>query len=71
MKRGRKTGKAIVDYALYKGDEFLDIGSADYLSNKWGLTKKSLYWLATSTRAKNLKHDRGFVVVSLGVDDNV
>ena len=53
------------EYALYKGDEFLDIGTADELSQKYDLTVKTLHWLATSTRAKNFPHKYGYVVLPL------
>lgn len=33
--RGRPRGQSKYEYALYKGDNFLDIGTARALSEKW------------------------------------
>lgn len=44
------------DYALYKGDTFLDLGKARYLSEKWGISMKSLYWMAHCNRVHQQEH---------------
>lgn len=28
------------EYAVYKGDKFIDLGTADYLANKFGVPRK-------------------------------
>ena len=48
-----KTSKPESEYALYRGDEFVDIGSLNYLSSSYGVPKKTLSWLASpSVRAR-------------------
>ena len=37
---GRKKQNKV--YAAYRGDEFLDIGTVEYLSKKYGYTKSTL-----------------------------
>lgn len=59
MKANRK------DYALYKGDEFIDIGKASELSAKYGISENVIYWLAGSARAKSYPHKWGYVVIAL------
>jgi len=59
------------EYALYKGDTFLDIGTAGYLSKKWNIRVKTIYWLAACRRLKELNHKSGWVVVALEEDEDV
>ena len=47
--RGRPRGSKY-EYALYKGEEFLDIGTAVFLANKFGLKEKTIRWLAFCRR---------------------
>lgn len=32
--------KMAAEYAVYKGDKFIDLGTADYLANKFGVPRK-------------------------------
>lgn len=63
--RGRPRGSKY-EYALYKGEEFLDIGTAVFLANKFGLKEKTIRWLAFCRRKERLNHKSGYVVVPLG-----
>lgn len=40
------------EYALYKGELLLEIGTIEYLSKKLGLTKKTLHYYHTPTYKK-------------------
>lgn len=71
MKRGRKVGHCFTEYALYKGDEFLDIGTADALSEKWNISKKTIHWLACCKRYHNQNHKGGYVVLKLGLKEDI
>ena len=59
MSRHRK------EYALYKGEEFLDIGNAKELAEKYGLREKTIYWKKCCKRWNSIKHKGGYVVVPL------
>ena len=39
--------KMAAEYAVYKGDQFIDLGTVDYLANKFGVPRKTIwYWTA-------------------------
>lgn len=40
------------EYALYKGDKFIDLGTLNYLSNKYHMTKQRLICLACPSTHK-------------------
>lgn len=42
---GRPRKKDI--YALYRGDEMLDVGTADELAEKMGVKRDTVLWLST------------------------
>lgn len=46
------------EYAMYKGDTFIDLGTADYLAKKYHKKREEMYYLASSKaheRAKGRK----------------
>lgn len=47
------------EYALYKGDLLLGIGTVEYLSKKLGLTKKTLHYYHTPTYKKRTSEKKG------------
>lgn len=53
--RGRP--KAI--FALYKGDEFLDIGDKDELAEKFGLSPNFIYWCSMPSGKKSFYEHGG------------
>lgn len=57
--------KAKRDYALYKGDRFVDLGTAEYLSSLLGIKKKSLLFFATPTYRKRSfgSEDKRMIVI--------
>lgn len=44
-KRGKKPTPSV--FALYRGDEFIDIGTKYELSAKYGIDPKTIYWCST------------------------
>lgn len=44
-------------YALYRGDEFVDLGTKKYLANKLGVTEKSITHY--TTKAYQERHPNG------------
>lgn len=61
--------KYVKQYALYKGEEFIDIGTAKELAEKIGSTVNTIFWYAGSNRYKSKEHKRGYVVVLLDEED--
>lgn len=60
-------GQPCAVFALYKGDEFLDIGTKYELAEKYGLSPDSVYWYSTPS-AKRIfyKHKgQGYTSVNL------
>lgn len=45
--------KATKQYALYKNDDFIDIGTSEELAKKINTTRAYILWLAGSNRWKN------------------
>ena len=53
-----------MDYALYEGDEFLELGTLDEISEKIGIKRNSL--LAYGTPSRIEKHvGRGRILIKL------
>lgn len=58
-------------YAVYRGEEFLDIGKADELADRFDTTVKMIYWLANCNRYKNSKHHaKSIEVYRIEEDEN-
>lgn len=59
------------EYAIYRDDEFLGVGTAKYLSQTLGIKEDTVRFLASPTNIKRLEkrsHSRGaLVAVKLGV----
>lgn len=56
QKRGRKPSPIV--YALYRGDEFIDIGTKYELSAKYGISPVTIAWCSTPT-GKRLFYEHG------------
>ena len=54
-------------YALYHGDEFIDIGTQEYLAKLLGVTKKTISFYATPTYRKRIK-DNAWIVIRIEED---
>lgn len=59
--------KMAAEYAVYKGDQFIDLGTADYLANKLGVPRKTIwYWTAPAYWKKN----KGNSLVAIRIEDD-
>ena len=45
-------------FAIYKGEKFLDEGTAEELAERFGVTPKTIRWWATPTSHKRDKGNR-------------
>ena len=60
-----------VEYALYKGDNFLDIGTIKELAERYNISVKTLRWYSTpcyKNKIKNKKDVKSYVVVRIEDD---
>lgn len=48
----------MTEYAMYKGDKFIDLGTLTYLAEKYHKKKKSLKFLATPSAHKRSAKNR-------------
>jgi hypothetical protein len=65
---GKRGPSARSEYALYKGDEFIDIGTAEKLSAKYGFTPGTIRFYASASymREERSKRPNAVVCVNLG-----
>lgn len=56
------------EYALYKGDKFIDIGTKEYLANLLNVRKETIEFYASPTQFKRNK-DNCYVVVRIDDDE--
>lgn len=54
----------IKEYALYKGDKFIDIGTKEYLAKLLNVRKETIEFYATPTHLQRIK-DNGYIVVRI------
>lgn len=70
----RKYKKRKIDqscYAIYRGDEFVDLGTLDYLSKILNISRKTLQWLKSPTAMKRFDGSRnGLIVIKVDDGDN-
>lgn len=53
------------EYALYKGDELLDVGTLEYLAKKFNVKIKMLLFYQTPTQKKRTSENKGRRLVRL------
>lgn len=54
------------EYAVYKGDTFIDLGTLEYLENKLNLKRKTLLWYSYCKRwKKQAEVGNRFIVICL------
>lgn len=51
-------------YALYKGDEFIDLGTKEYLANLLKVKVKTILFYSSPTYKKRTK-ENGYVVIRI------
>ena len=56
------------EYALYKGDKFIDIGTKEYLAKLLNVKNETIEFYASPTQLKRVK-DNGYVVVRIEDDE--
>ena len=56
----------IKEYALYKGDKFIDIGTKEYLANLLNVRKETIEFYASPTKLK--RTENGYVVIRIDDD---
>ena len=54
-------------YALYKGEEFIDVGTAEEIAERQGMTAKSVRWLAGSKAQKEAEENGANILVAVVV----
>lgn len=55
------------EYALYKGDKFIDIGTKEYLAELLNVKKETIEFYASPTYSKRTK-ENAYVVVKIEGD---
>ena len=58
------------EYAYYKGEELIDIGTAEELSKKLNTSSKTIQWYAGSNRWKNKKNGRKNRITVIAIEDD-
>ena len=58
-------GRHKSEYAIYKGDESIDLGTAEELSKKLGLTVKTIQFLATKAHHNRATSDNWMVAIRI------
>ena len=52
-------------YAVYKGDEFIDLGTAEELSKKLNMTVKTIQFLATKAHHNRATSDNWMLAIRI------
>lgn len=71
-KKGIKCMSKVKEYALYKGDTFIDLGTAKELAEKYNVTPKRIRYLSTLAnrrRIEKTKKDVSNALISVKIDD--
>ena len=60
------------EYCVYRGEEFVDLGTATELAERFNTTKNYIQWCACCKKYKNRKHTRALEVYRIEEteDDN-
>lgn len=61
--------KPKIIYGLYKGDEFIDVGTAKELAEKLGVKKETIWFYATPTNHKRNNSDKRIQAVKFKEDE--
>lgn len=58
------------EYALYRGDEFITLGTREYLAEYLGVKPETITFWATPTHRKRIKNeDKCLIVIKIEDDD--
>lgn len=58
------------EYALYKGEILLDIGTLDYLSNKFKIKRKTLLFYQTPSQKRRTSEEKGRRLVRIDLESD-
>lgn len=54
------------EYAMYRGDKFIDLGTAKELAERHSTTIKTIWWYAGSRKARTrIKGDNGLIIIPI------
>lgn len=59
--------KRITLYAIYKGDRFIDVGTASELSERMGCPMKYIYWLTSPAAHRRAEGNESTYTVAFRV----
>lgn len=62
--------KNMDDYAMYRGDTFIDLGTLDELADKYGTTRKHMRYLATAAVHRRLSGNKALLLYRIKDDKN-
>ena len=58
------------EYALYKGDQFIDLGTRKYLAELLGVTEQTIYFYSTPTyKKRGGENNNRYVVIEIEDDE--
>lgn len=59
------------EFALYRGDSFVDIGTIAVLSDKWGISQSTLRWCASGVgkRRREGKRPRKDTIIVIRIEE--
>lgn len=58
------------EYAIYKGDKFIDLGTREYLAKRFSVTEKYISFLASPTARKRGKQDDSNKLIAVKIEDD-
>ena len=58
------------EYAIYKGDKFIDLGTREYLAKRFEEKKKYISFLASPTARKRGKQDDSNKLIAVKIEDD-
>ena len=61
--------KKLKRYAMYKGDEFIDLGTAKELAQRHNTTISTIYWYIYSSAWKKKRKDNWLLIVPMEEED--
>ena len=50
-------------YAIYKGDAYVDMGTAHELAEKYGLKTETIWWLSSKNSHKRVEKGKNYTIV--------
>lgn len=75
MKNLQEKRKNEIIYALYKGDDFIDMGTAEYLAKILNVKKKTIQYLASPANLRRIENrdnsKSAMITVRVGFENEV